>query len=66
MHSPSDTTVDLENAGIIYSALQHPKSFIALPNTDHLVTKAQDASYVADLVSIWLQKALEWYHLPFN
>lgn len=58
MHSPTDQTVDLENAGIIYSALQHPKSFISLPDADHLLTHPSDAEYVVDLISTWSSRAL--------
>ncbi|MFT5836816.1 MAG: fermentation-respiration switch protein FrsA (DUF1100 family)/ADP-ribosylglycohydrolase [Candidatus Azotimanducaceae bacterium] len=58
MHSPTDQIVGLDNAGKIYSALQHPKSFIALPDADHLLTRPSDAQYVVDLISTWSSRAL--------
>jgi len=58
MHSPDDQIVPLENAGMIYSALQHPKSFIALAGADHLLTKPEDATYVASLIKVWASKTL--------
>lgn len=59
MHSPEDTTVPLRNAGEIYSALSHPKSFISLAGADHLLMKARKAEYVADLISLWSSSALD-------
>lgn len=56
MHSPADDVVPLENAGKIYSALRHPKSFISLAGTDHLLTQANDAEYVASLISLWASR----------
>ena len=53
MHAPDDQTVPLENAGYIYSALNHPKSFAALAGADHLLTKQRDAQYAADLITLW-------------
>lgn len=58
MHAPTDQTVALENAGIIYSALRHPKSFIALTDADHLLTRPGDTQYVVDLISTWSSRAL--------
>lgn len=56
MHSPTDATVPLENAGKIYSALHHPKSFVSLSGADHLLTKEQDTNYVIDLIQIWANR----------
>jgi len=58
MHSPEDATVPLENAGKIYSALKHPKSFISLPGADHLLTSQTDSQYVADLIKVWSARVL--------
>jgi len=59
MHAPQDDIVPLKNAGHIYSALQHPKSFISLAGADHLLTQQKDAEYVADLIKIWSSRSLE-------
>ncbi len=59
MHAPDDQTVGLDNAGLIYSALRHPKSFISLSGADHLLTKPRDTQYVVDLISTWSSRALD-------
>jgi len=53
MHAPSDTTVGIENARAIFEAARHPKSFISLDHMDHLLTKADDVRYAADLLASW-------------
>lgn len=54
LHSPTDKTVSIDNAGRIYSALKHPKSFVSLTGADHLLTRESDAQFVADLVAVWM------------
>ncbi len=58
MHSPRDDTVDISNALAIFSAAKHPKSFISLDDADHLLSKRQDAIYVAGLIAAWSVKYL--------
>lgn len=53
MHSPIDQTVGVENASQIFVAAKHPKSFVSLDNADHLLTREEDARYVADMVAAW-------------
>ncbi len=53
MHSPHDTTVDIENALHIFQAAKHPKSFISLDSADHLLTRKSDALYVANIIASW-------------
>lgn len=53
LHSPRDTTVDIENALHIFSAAKHPKSFISLDDSDHLLSKREDAVYAAELIAVW-------------
>lgn len=53
MHSPIDTIVGIENAGTIYTAAKHPKSFISLDNADHLLTRPEDAFYTANVLAAW-------------
>jgi len=53
MHSPQDEIVPLENAGHIYSAAKHPKSFHALAGADHLLTRNEDADYAAAIIAAW-------------
>ena len=60
MHAPDDETVGLENAGRIFSALKHPKSFVSLARADHLLTRPGDAEYVAGLIAQWAGRALDF------
>jgi alpha-beta hydrolase superfamily lysophospholipase len=53
MHSPQDTTVDIGNALHIFSAAKHPKSFVSLDGADHLLTRKEDAEWVAGIIAAW-------------
>lgn len=53
MHSPTDDIVDIDNAGRIFLAARHPKSFISLDNADHLLTRRADSVYVAAAIAGW-------------
>jgi len=55
-HAPTDEVVGLENASAIFTAARHPKSFIALQGADHLLTKREDATYVAEVLSAWVSR----------
>jgi putative redox protein len=58
-HAPLDATVSIDNASRIYQAAKHPKSFISLDNADHLLTKRNDAEYVANIITAWLKNYIE-------
>src|SRR5882724_11595427 len=47
MHSPTDDTVGIDNATNIFVAAKHPKSFVSLAGSDHLLSGKHDAAYVA-------------------
>jgi putative redox protein len=53
MHSPLDDTVDISNANKILQAARHPKSFVSLDTADHLITRRDDALYVANVIAAW-------------
>ena len=53
LHSPTDSTVGIDSAASIYTAAKHPKSFISLPQADHLLTDVTQAEYVANLIATW-------------
>jgi len=55
-HSPRDTTVSIDNAAQIFMAAKHPKSFVSLDNADHLLTRKEDAVYVAAVLSAWASR----------
>ncbi|RDS78004.1 bifunctional alpha/beta hydrolase/OsmC family protein [Alteriqipengyuania lutimaris] len=52
-HSPTDEIVGIENAGALFEAAKHPKSFVSLAGADHLLTKAEDAHFIADMIAAW-------------
>ncbi len=58
-HAPRDQTVGIENAGTIFSAAKHPKSFISLDSADHLLSRREDAVYVADVLTSWSTRFLD-------
>lgn len=57
-HSPTDATVGIENAARIYQAARHPKSFVSLADADHLLTRPEDADYVARVLGAWAGRYL--------
>ena len=59
LHSPIDQTVGIENAATIFGAARHPKSFVSLDTADHLVSKAEDASYAASIIATWAARYLD-------
>ena len=52
-HAPLDDTVGIDNATAIFVAAKHPKSFVSLDGADHLLTRREDAAYVASVLSAW-------------
>jgi putative redox protein len=58
-HSPSDDTVGIENASHIFLAAKHPKSFVSLADADHLISRASDAAYVANVIAAWAERYLD-------
>jgi len=53
MYSPVDQTVGVENAAKIFQAAKHPKSFVSLDHADHLVSRDEDAIFIANIISSW-------------
>jgi len=58
-HSPLDTIVPIDEAGRIFQAARHPKSFISLDKADHLLSKTADAEYVATTIASWASRYLD-------
>ncbi|MFT5198037.1 MAG: uncharacterized OsmC-like protein/fermentation-respiration switch protein FrsA (DUF1100 family) [Planctomycetota bacterium] len=58
-HSPQDTTVGIENAGEIYQAALHPKSFVSLDGADHLLSNSRDSLYVGNMIASWVSRYIE-------
>lgn len=53
LHAPLDATVGIENAQQIFGWAKHPKSYISLDDSDHLISKKRDAEYAGQLISSW-------------
>ena len=62
LHAPTDATVGVENATQIFLHAKHPKSFVTLCDADHLISRAEDAEYAAEVISAWASKYLELRH----
>lgn len=59
LHAPRDAIVDISNATRIFTAAKHPKSFVTLDDADHLVTRASDAEYAAEVIAAWARRYLD-------
>ena len=64
MHAPLDETVSLDNAAQLFAMAKHPKSFITLDSADHLLSRAEDAEYAAEMISTWAQRYIDISLLP--
>jgi fermentation-respiration switch protein FrsA (DUF1100 family) len=58
LHAPHDATVGIDNAARIFGAAKHPKSFLSLDDADHLLTRREDAEYVAAMITAWAARYL--------
>lgn len=61
-HSPTDTTVDIDNAAEIFQEARHPRSFISLEGADHLLTARGQAQRAAHIISAWADQYLDEPH----
>ncbi|HSX67946.1 alpha/beta hydrolase family protein [Nocardioides sp.] len=59
MHSPTDATVAIENAAKIFRAAHHPRSFIDLEGSDHLLTAPGQGQRAARIISAWADQYLD-------
>ena len=53
MHSPTDNTVGIDNASEIFSVARHPRNFISLEGSDHLMVDRAQTSRAADIIAAW-------------
>jgi len=58
-HAPRDEVVGITNAGRIFAAAKHPKSFVSLDDADHLLSRKADAMYVANVLAAWAARYLD-------
>ncbi|MDA7427023.1 bifunctional alpha/beta hydrolase/OsmC family protein [Primorskyibacter aestuariivivens] len=59
MHAPRDEIVSIDNAANIFTAAKHPKSFVTLDDADHLISRAEDAEYAAEVIAAWAGRYLD-------
>jgi putative redox protein len=59
MHAPTDDTVGIDNATRIFVAAKHPKSFVSLSGADHLLSDKRDATYIADVITAWVERYID-------
>ncbi len=59
LHAPRDASVSIDNASEIFLAAKHPKSFITLDGADHLLSRAADAEYAADVIATWAKRYID-------
>lgn len=57
-HAPEDDLVSISHAQSIYNWAKHPKSFVSLSGANHLLTNADDALYVSNIIASWSQRYL--------
>ncbi|RMF33041.1 MAG: OsmC family protein, partial [Alphaproteobacteria bacterium] len=53
LHAPRDEVVGIDNATEIFMAARHPKSFVSLDSADHLLSRAGDAQFAAEVIAGW-------------
>lgn len=58
MHSPTDETVSITNAGEIFQLARHPRSFVSLEGSDHLLTAPGQAQRAARIIASWADQYL--------
>jgi putative redox protein len=59
LHAPGDEVVGIENAGQIFAAARHPKSFVSLDTADHLLSRRADAAYAARVLAAWASRYVD-------
>jgi putative redox protein len=53
LHSPTDNTVGIENASDIFLLARHPRSFVSLEGSDHLLTVRGQAQRAGRIIGAW-------------
>ncbi|WP_172769469.1 bifunctional alpha/beta hydrolase/OsmC family protein [Corynebacterium glutamicum] len=58
LHSPTDQTVGVDNAQLIFRVTRYPKSLMTLDKADHLLTKDGTAQRAARIIANWVEPYL--------
>lgn len=59
LHAPADQIVGIDNATDLFVAAKHPKSFVSLDRSDHLLTGKSDAGFVIDVIAGWSARYID-------
>lgn len=58
LHSPSDSTVAIDNARQLFDHARHPKSFVSIDGADHMLSQPGDAQFVSSVLAAWAERYL--------
>ncbi|MBT8295151.1 MAG: alpha/beta fold hydrolase [Gramella sp.] len=64
MHSPQDEIVSIDHAEELYKAAWHPKSFISLDGSDHMLSEKADSEYAGSVIAAWAGKYISKSKVP--
>ena len=56
LHSPQDKTVSIDHAATLYHSAFHPKSFVTLDGSDHLLSNKVDSQYAGNIIATWVKR----------
>jgi putative redox protein len=59
LHSPTDNTVGIANASEIFRTARHPRSFVSLEGSEHLLTGPGQARRAARIIGAWADAYLK-------
>jgi alpha-beta hydrolase superfamily lysophospholipase len=59
LHSPTDNTVGIQNASEIFRLARHPRSFVSLEGSDHLLTARGQAHRAGRIIGAWADAYLD-------
>ena len=59
LHSPTDNTVGIANASEIFRLARHPRSFVSLEGSDHLLTARGQARRAGRIIGAWTDAYLD-------
>ncbi len=58
VHSRADSVVPIADGYRIFETASEPKAMVALDGADHLLSRREDAAYVADVIAAWAARVL--------
>jgi uncharacterized OsmC-like protein/pimeloyl-ACP methyl ester carboxylesterase len=58
-HAPRDAVVPVEHARLLFDAAKHPKSFLSLDESDHLLSRPDDAAYAGTVIGAWASRYVQ-------